>query len=222
MAEFNFLGSWNDSVEILGTIIQSDNFTFLLDEVYLEAIPVWFRSPTEEMLKYLKDHRGSVILWSRQFSFFPPVFRMYEGGIRDIDLSFSGPALHLALAIEGRKGKELRCQLGHGWVGYPSTFYHPETCEPYKPPEALIQAFSDVNKIIRSLCERRYVLSRRVTGKGEVKPAIETLWIGKKGLSLVEMGEAVIILGHGNQFTASDLSKNRTDLLAYLEEFTND
>ena len=219
MAEFNFYGCWQDSLEILTKLAIEGKFRFFFDKHYDQPEPTWLNI-LEDGCQDEIESPVKLGLWSSDYSIFPLAFESYayQGKTYyEIKHSYSGPALSLLLPanyINNSSG----IQLGHGWASYPSVFYHPRTLEPYTPPETLKSAFTEIKKTIKAYSEKRYIPSLRINSKGELKPIIETLWIGKKGLSLIERGEAMIFIRHDAVFSQTNLAKNRSDLVPYLFE----
>jgi len=217
MAQFDFYGSWEDTLAILNALIALKKYSFLIDERYeLEAPPFWFDHLDDISLKELEGWHY-VLLWSRDYSMFPPYFHIYPAipQVKNVSIEKSGPALELTLVKNGTlKGQAI---VGYGWLMHPSCFYYPDTGEPYKTPEALKQAYREVRRIIMSCCERRYLPAFQVTPRG-FKSYVKTYWIGKRGLAALEAGEIFLCLPQDELVGPDKLYKKRQDVLTILAE----
>lgn len=201
MAESTFYCSWEDTLAILEALVNLKRFTFIVDLPDEEPELYQFEELSAKTLEILNKHT-TVYLWSKDFSQFPPITPIFP--IR------SGPALELFLGKEKEKDGLLR--LGYGSLHYQSYYQNPDTNEIYRPPEKLKQAYKGVQSLMHKFMEKRYKLLW-VADEKSLKQVVDTYWIGKHGIQLLEREEAII--GYGSEFwvTAKDLKKKKEDLI---------
>lgn len=213
MAQFDFYGTWEDSLTFLETLVRLDRFTFVVDMWYTEPVPFQFKTLTDEVVAVVRK-RTRVYLWADEYSRFPPYFGEPTDELWMINPTHGGPALDLSLpACFEREGK--LC-LASGNLFYQPQYCNPETGEWYKPPEALKRAYYEVRALLRKGMVKRYVRSRTVVN-GAIKPTIEPLWIGPNAMALLEKSEAGILID-GWQ-TGTDLRKIRSELEPLIDEY---
>lgn len=173
MAEFNFYGCWQDSLEILTKLALGEKFRFFVDKHYDQPEAKWLNILEDGFMDGLESP-AAFGLWSSDYSIFPLTFESYAYHGKtyyEIKHSYSGPILRLLLPANNINNSG-GVQIGHGWASYPSVFYHPRTHEPYPPPETLSSAFAEIKKTIKAYSEKRHIPSLRINSKGEIKPII--------------------------------------------------
>jgi hypothetical protein len=206
MGQFNFYGTWNDSLAYLELLVRMEQFTFVIDMWYTQPVPLQFMTLTNEVKAAVRK-RPRVYLWCDRYSQFPPGFREpTPNGLMMIDPTKSGPALDLGLPVRFERNGQLGVGLGD--LFYQPIYYEPRTREPYAPPEALKQTYNEVRTLLRKNMMKRYIRSQMITSKNITKTTIETLWIGSDAMALLESG-AVKILVNGELRSGAELSKTR-------------
>jgi hypothetical protein len=217
MAQFDFYGSWEDSRTYLEKLIHQQRFTFVIDMWYTERVPFLFKTLTEDTENVLQKH-SRVYLWSDDYSRFPPGFgEPNSTGQMMIRPTEGGPALDLTFPHCFRHNEKF--QLGSGMLFYQPTYHNPETGEWYKPPEALKQAYKEVQALLRKAMVKRYICSQTVTTEGIIKPIIMPLWIGSDAIKLLEAGMVEILFGRDDWKTGKDLAKTRSELEPLVDEY---
>src|SRR5947209_272369 len=100
MAQFDFLGTLDDSWGMLDTILENSEYSLVPDLRYDKPEPLFVTKIDDTVKMMLLDRRNG-FLWSREYSRFPPVMRRIEGGEADgkyyVGLSEGGPYLRLVL-----------------------------------------------------------------------------------------------------------------------------
>jgi len=217
MAQSSFYGTWEDSWAYLEKLIRLDRFTLIVDMWYIKREPFQFKTLTEDIKRVLQK-RPHIYLWSDEYSRFPPDFgEPTSNGLMMINSTRGGPALDLTLPhCFEREGK--LC-LALGGFTYQPLCQNPETGEWYKPPEALKQAYKEVQALLRKGMVKRYMRSRTATSKGIIKPIIMPLWIGLDAIKLLEAHTAWILFGNDDWKTGADLAKARGELKPLIDEY---
>ena len=178
--EFSFLGTWNDSWEILDAILHGGGLSFIPDLKYDDPQPLYVTALTNEERAMIKDRRH-LFIWGEAFSLFPPVLRRIDEGKNIGKYSVSsdegGPILELTLP--GCYEEESLLNLGPGTLACPRKTFDPATNIGLNPSAELRAGFREVrNRMKRSLV--RY------------KPCPE-IWIGQEAIELLGQGKARII-----------------------------
>jgi hypothetical protein len=212
MAEFNFFGSWKDTIDILIQLLDSQPFRVIADIAYIEPLAYEVKSITDDTLNVLKRNHH-IFLASESYARYPIKFsEPNKGGHIGVLQLESGPLMDMLLSdVYEANGK---WRVGRGRIAYPPYFIIPNTNNAYKPPQKLKDAFALSKKIIQKNMTRRYWRWMVEVGKsGETRPTIETLWIGKDAIDLIETKEYLIKWGRDIWITASDLQRDPNNIL---------
>src|SRR6266540_1924481 len=101
MAQFDFLGTWNDSWGILAAILGTNDYSLVPDLLYDKPEPLFVTEIDDSAKEMLLNGKRNGFLWSWQFSRFPPVMKRIEGGEAAgkyyVGLGEGGPYLRLVL-----------------------------------------------------------------------------------------------------------------------------
>jgi hypothetical protein len=177
MAQFDFLGSWNDSWDIVAAILENKDLRLVPDLRYDKPEPL-FATALDDSLKAMLLDRGNGFLWSTRFSRYPPVMGRIEGGEAagkyTVSLTRGGPYLRLGLPFCYEEGGVIN--LAAGSLYYPSWFLNPEATVSEKASPELRAGFKDVKAVIR-----RHLV--RLKSRPDI-------WSGREASRLVEGGRA--------------------------------
>jgi hypothetical protein len=204
MPEFNFYGSWTDTLKMLSKILNTKLYKIIINTGYKRPSALELTSFSEDAIELLKKNH-SVFLWSENYSYFSLKFGPPNGqgsmAIRQLE---SGPVLDLSLAdVYHDQG---RSRVGQGLITYPPYFIHPETNKSYPPPEPLKRAYQSLKSLLKKDMVKRYwwhnVFS---TTTAEYEPHAEIFWIGLDAMRLMETEKYYIRWGQDTWIKASDL-----------------
>jgi hypothetical protein len=179
MAQFDFVGTWNDSWGILATILENSEYSLVPNLLYESPEPL-FVTKIDDLVKAMLLDRGDGFLWSTKFSRFPPVMKRIEGGEAAgkyyVGLSEGGP--YLRLTLPACYADEEVINLAPGHLYYPKWTTRPGTHIAIRPSPELRAGFREV----KAITERQLV-------RLKVRPDI---WSGQEASRLVEEGRARI------------------------------
>ena len=150
MAQFPFLGTWDDSWAVMASILQVEHLKVIPDLKYDRPEPgliTVLDNPAKELLMGWRF----VFLWSAKFSRFPPVMERTEDGADagkyTVDLVAGGPGLALGLPPCYERGGILN--LAPGSLYYAKHWFNSETELWEKPTPELRAGFREVIARIR-------------------------------------------------------------------------
>lgn len=189
MREFDFYGSWRDSFEILGAILDTGKASAFFDGPYMESKAKFYDELTPELQARLSTEGGGVYLWLPSISTLPLRFGRWESGsyAGQYYVTSGGPYLSLsfpACYIEGPEGPRLvldageNIRLGVGTLSCPHEFYVPDPGIVVKMPKAAQERDEEFRKIIKAHC-RRFGPNKR--------------WVGRHAIRLLEEGKAEVV-----------------------------
>ena len=179
MAQFNFLGTWNDSWGILAAILAHSEYSFVPDLYYDSPEPLFLTKIDYGLKEMLLDRRNGYI-WSTKFSVDTlGMLSTKEGqnaGKYSVGSTEGGPVLRLVLPPCYEQGGVIN--LGPGMLSCPRWTIKPGTYDAKKPSAELRAGFKEVKAILKRQLVRL-----------KVRPDI---WSGQEASRLVEEGRAKI------------------------------
>jgi hypothetical protein len=183
MTEFNFLGSWQDTLTILQQILDLKTIRVLADVAYREPLPFEVNSlsaSTQNTLK--KNYR--VFLETNTCSLYPIKFsKPNNNGYVGIQQLESGPLMGFSLPHTYKDNGKLI--VGGGHIEYPPNFLIPYTNTSYKPPQELRKVYQQIKIMIqKNMVKRYWCWTRKIFG-GEIISSKEILWLGKDAFELI-------------------------------------
>lgn len=202
MAEFNFYGTWKDSINLLNQLIRSGPFRLIADIAYSDARALEISSTSDDLLEAVRITHH-LYVWSDSYSRYPIRFgkRSSHGEITINQLE-SGPCISMYLPDEYRKDGKLR--VGRGDIQYPPYFVNPTTNTTYPPPDELKKSFRFLKALIQKKFRKKYWQPLKLSPYGRPS-SIEPIWIGDNALELLKTGNYYIKYGQDAWFTISDL-----------------
>ncbi len=126
----------------------------------------------------------------------------------DIRLNYCGPGLNYCLAKVSDSSK--KTQLGLGCLFLPPTFYHPDTGEPYKIDPGIRREYEQIKKMFQKRLEKYYIKAEIMSKRGWIS-AVQTIWVGKIGLTLLEEGKCGIF-AYRKWYEVGDIKKSKEEL----------
>ena len=217
VAEFQFYGTWNDARSCLEAITALGPFTFVLDKWYAEPIPKQFTVLDENSIEAVRKDPGVYVL-SAHYTRFPVRFgRPTPTGLMRIWSTESGVSLHLSLPVEHNHQGRLR--VGMGLLSYQAEYHDPVTGQRYMASEELKRAYAYLRSVLCRQLMKRYVEST-VVRNGRFIPIVETLWIGRSAIALLDAGQAEILV-NGEFRHGSDLKNKRAEASLGHDRGTN-
>lgn len=163
MAQFDFLGSWDDTWKIMASILQIDRIQVIPDLKFDRPAPTFITVLDAPSIDQIMERRN-VFLWSTKFSRFPPAMVRIEGGVNAgkyyLDLSGAGPGLRLVLPACYEKDD--LWNLGAGSLYYQRETLNPETQLWEKPTPELIAGYKEVKGVLRPHLVARHEFALRV------------------------------------------------------------
>ena len=180
MPQFDYYGTWDDSVAVLRCLFEYDSIRVVHDTgIWQEPSPHYFHSLTDELL-HLLEQRPFLFIYG-QFSQFPPGFVLRDTGLDAgtyrLAINEGGQGLELGLPV-CRKTEET-VELGSRFLAYPAKFLNPETQIWEKPSTEVRAAFVELRSRMKK-CLGRTKLNQEI-------------FIGPKALELLNQGKATII-----------------------------
>jgi hypothetical protein len=208
MANFDFHGTWEDSLFILANIVNQNKFWFVIDRTYIKKDPLIFTSLSKEIINHINEDPNIYIFLDENSQAQLNYTIFDENDSMTIDQKHSGPSLELWLCKE--QPYEDKVQLGMGKLFYPHYFIDQITEEMYKPPEVLKKAYLEIQRILKKTMKKRYLQFYEVREKEiKLKPLLD--WIGPNGMKLIEEGKAGIRIGKYFWYTIERIGKNKND-----------
>jgi len=209
MAQFDFYGSWRDTIIILEQIIKTGKFILIADSAYREPSVYEIHSISDKNLEKIRWNH-SVFLWSNLYlktsvKFSPPNSK----GDMDIDQLKSSPSIDMMLPDVYEE--EGMYRLGGGFIHYPPFFIDPDTNAGYHPPKELYITFKSLKTIIQALIVKTYYRYEKNINVGEFKPAIDIYWIGQDAFELMQKEKGFIQRG-SIHITRADLFLSRDEI----------
>jgi hypothetical protein len=179
MAKFSFLGTWNDSWDILDALFATGEYSLLPDLDYDNPEPIFATRLDDALKDIMLVHRDGY-LWSPKFSLYPPgMWRVEEGekaGKYNVDSWRGGPCLRLFLPACYIENGAI--QLAPGALYSPKWTIKPGSDVPESPSAAVRKGFQAVKALIKRQLVRL-----------KARPDI---WSGREASRLVEQGQATI------------------------------
>jgi len=185
MAEFNYLGTWNDSFRILEDLLRYPGIRAYVDQPYANEHPPSFTVLTDEIKEQLR--RWDRVFLFGDYSTYPPLLHPRENGPQAGMFFLSpirgGPHLGFDLAKEQMLDGKLTLFPG-GLQSQPWYMVEPDHFEDATPE--LRTAYFDLQKVMK-----RHLTRYK-----------ESAWMGKEALRRFESGEV-----HGRPFVLDNIAK---------------
>ena len=214
MSEFRFYGSWPDALEIVDYLVHLERFKFVFDRWYSGPQPQFFDRLTSDWESALRQRRR-VFMWSEVYSPFRIDFSAPGAeGLSRIDPVRSGPMLTLNLPDCFVRDETMF--LGMGEISYEARHENRTTGELYGPPAALIRDYQQIRASIRKSMVRRFVAFEAPTSHGW-KWKAESIWITKRGVGLLEAGQAVLWT-LGQSWRSEQLKSTPAEAMSTVEQ----
>jgi hypothetical protein len=174
MPQFDYLGSWEDSWKIVGTLLERPATVLFLDCWYERPEPLRIVQLGEAEKQLIRQWRG-LYIWATDFSRFPLQFsratRLYR-----ISSNEGGPCLNFSVpACYERDGT---VNLALGIFTHSREYLNPETGEWELATPSVTRAYKEILDLIKQHLVRHKFH----------KP----IWIGRHALDLVLCGKARI------------------------------
>ena len=152
MAQFDFLGSWDDSWRIMASILGINHIRVIPNLKFDRAEPT-FISILDEGAKALLLQWRFVCLFSTKFSRFPPEMHRIEGGVNSgkysVDLAAGGPGL--GLSLPACYEKDGRWNLACGMLYYARNTLNRETGLWEKPTPELVAGYKKSRELYAAI-----------------------------------------------------------------------
>jgi hypothetical protein len=205
MAEFSFYGTWDDSRTYLERLAQLQQFTFVINKAYAEPTPMEFTAITDETWAWVQRH-PFLLLWSAEYSRFPPIFDRPVRGFMRISVFRSGPAIEVSLPRPLEQDGQLRIHAGD--IMYQARYQDPDSRGWYDSPKTIRSTFNVTRSLLRKFLVRRYVRVEAVRcGRIRLQPI--PVWIGHAAHRLLEEHRGVL---GPSCWTLEDLAETADDL----------
>lgn len=180
MAQFDFIGAWTDSWQILNIILKRGDIALIPDFFYRTREPL-FVTTLDERLKNMLMERRRVFLWSRHWSRFPPCLEPHPAkemeGTYYVEFTKGGPLLDLSLpACYETDGV---VNLAAGRLVLQRLYFNPDTSQWHHPSEEFKARFREVRSLIKTALVRHKI--RNVA-----------IWMGREALAMVQAGKAKV------------------------------
>jgi hypothetical protein len=179
MAQFEFLGTWNDSWNILAAILEHSEYSLVPDVKY-DKPELLFVTKIDDPVKEMFLDRRNGFIWSTKFSLLPPSMNRIEGGVNVgkyyVSPTEGGPVLRLVLPACYEEGGVIN--LAPGMLSCPRATIKPGTNVAEKPSPAVRAGFKEVKAIIKRQLVRLKVRA--------------DIWSGQEASRLVEENRARI------------------------------
>ena len=181
MAQFDFYGSWEDSWQVVESILLNKKIKVLPDMWYVEPVPKYFTKLNEE-LKQLLLKKRRLFLAHNEVSIYQPLFKQCKTGVMtgkySIFSDWGGPFLDLTLPgffdIEGV------IQLGPGTLTYPKFVQHPKTLQIEQTGPEIKEAYKEICGVIKKVMIRQ-------------KRNSKNFLIGADGLNVMKTKDVYIV-----------------------------
>lgn len=180
MPQFNYYGTWDDSIAVLRCLFKYDSVRVVHDAgIWQQPSPHYYHSLTDELL-HLLEQRPFLFIYG-SFSQYPPGFVRREtgpeAGTYRLALNEGGPGLELGLPVCRQTHESV--ELGSRFLSYPAKFLNPETHLWEEPPNEVRAAFVEIRSRMKK-CLQRTKLN-------------QVIFIGPNALELLNQGKATII-----------------------------
>jgi hypothetical protein len=181
MRQFNYYGTWNDSLDVVQAILKRGDIRVIHDSgIWHRPVAKYFHVLTEELETLLKT-RPFLFLYGK-FSRFEPGFVLQENGPNAgtywVSIKRGGPGLELGLPVCFENNGTI-C-LGSRFLAYPAEYLNPETHLWERQCEEVRSTFSELRLLMKKCCLKR-------------KKMNSPLFIGPRALELLNQGKARII-----------------------------
>lgn len=181
MAQFNYLGTWDDSWTILAAVLARGDIRIIPDRWYETEFPSTYNLLNNE-LKSIVEHKRRIYLFSSAFSILPPFLVRQNRGLMtgkySVQEEYAGPLLSLTLPACYNEGGYVN--LNFGELSYPSRIIDPRTLKVEIPSQAVLAAYNDIRIRLKR------VLHRHKLPKNWIQ-------IGPDALRLLRKGDARIV-----------------------------
>jgi hypothetical protein len=182
MAQFEYLGTWVDSFEILKILINNNSLTLIGNLWYEKNDTSGLYVITEnndESRNYIKKYRN-LFIWDKSITKFPPMLVKQNSGPKAgwHRLSYQRGGPMLDLTFPGCSQSDDSINLSIGILACPPYYENPETKEMEKTP-------NDVKVLFKLLCKD--IKRQLVRYKHNIY-----IWTGKDAVRLLGEGKARI------------------------------
>jgi hypothetical protein len=202
MGDFNFYGSWEDSLEIIDQILKMEAFKLIVDMSYKEEKVIEVVSSSNIPEELITSY-GSLYLWSDNYSIYPILFdKPNKNHYRIINQLESGPLIRVNLPRIFEIDK--KNILGRGFIFSTPYFVIPNTNTGYSPPEGLRKTFSKLKTTLQKTMVKKYWTPFKYFPFPN-NDSIEPVWIGKKAYERLKSEDLYLLVGKDSLFTFSDL-----------------
>ncbi len=179
MAQFQFLGTWDDSWGILDAILEHPEYSLVPDLYYDKPEPLFVTKIGDAAKRMLLDRRNGFI-WSTKFSLYSPNLKQVKEGQNAgkyyVDPTGQGPVLRLVLPACYEEGGVIN--LAPAMFSCPRWTVKPGTYDAMKASPELREGYKEVKAVIRKQLVRL-----------KVRPDI---WSGREASRLVDQNQARI------------------------------
>lgn len=201
MAEFDFFGTWNDTINLLKIIYETKNAKVVAKKAY--------RSPKEKVIDF--NNKTDIELIRKNYSviIFPELIPTqdicfsYITSRKNyvIDLFRSGPIIDVGLA--DKFGEEGDYRLGMGHIQIPPYFIDPKSNKQYSPPNELKNYYLLIKRKFQKILIRKFFKYEKFVNN-EFQQKILPIWLGKDAMRLLKEKKAYIDWGQ-RHLLGSDL-----------------
>jgi hypothetical protein len=183
MAQFDYLGTWNDSWQILARILERGGTRLVPDLWYTSPEPLYIEA-IDSTAKEVLTKRRRLCIWADDFSRFPPIIKPVDYSRPDtlytLQPTRGGPSIDFTLPPCYEE--EGFTNLANGMCVAHGHYWNPES-EVWERASANLQAGR--KDIVRRM--KQYLVRYKFH---------KHIWIGPDGLRLLEEGKARIT-GYG-------------------------
>lgn len=203
MGDFQFHGTWDDSLTLIDQILKTGSFKLIVDTGYKNTHVIEIYSSIDIPQELISTTR-SAFLWSDEYSMYPIKFD--EPSInneRIINQLKSGPLI--SIHFPDNFEEDGRKFIGRGDIFSTPYFINPYTQNQYSPPEALKRSFGELRKMMQKHMEKRFWKPYRNSTIPKYASQVKPVWIGKNAFELLKSGKYYLKFGNNFWFTYSDL-----------------
>lgn len=180
MAQFDFIGTWDDSWQIVEALLELEGLTLIHDRNYAEPSP-WNLTELTTDTQHLLRERRRLFIWSDGFSLHPPVMNRIDPAdgpsFYSINQMRGGPFLELDLPPCFFEAERLN--LAAGSLSYMKSHFNPERNDWDAPSPALIDGYKSLIRLLKSRVVKRHQFHERI-------------WAGKHALRELAENRAVL------------------------------